>query len=159
VNGVGLMVMMLTLSPYEFAPYASCRRCGPCATYIAAVGLFPAPGRLPHERREQRTPAGKRPRGGTVRGRETRIGAGRWSVPATPPWACASVSLRFHISSANIVARPARPITSDERTWRSSTATMAFSNLNRPQRVPNAFVDRLQAIDIEARSALPQAMI
>ncbi len=58
----------------------------------------------------------------------------------------ASVSLRFHNSSANS-SPPSRPITSDERTWRARRHNGLQHLIAR--RVPKRIVDRLEAVDVE----------
>ena len=82
----------------------------------------------------------------TVRPRNTKVRRSIASSSAAA-LALASVSLRFHNSSANS-SPPSRPITSDERTWRKQRLDDGLEHLI-ARGVAEGIVDRLQAIDVE----------
>ena len=82
----------------------------------------------------------------TVRPRKTKVSRSI-ACSSDAALALASVSLRFHNSSANS-SPPSRPITSEERTWLEQRRDDGLQHLI-ARGMPEGVVDRLQAIDVE----------
>ena len=121
---------------------SSCRRCA-LRTYIAlsaSSSARPASACGPRIATPADAPAV------TVRPRNMKVSRSM-ACSSDAALACASVSLRFHNSSANS-SPPSRPITSEERTWRAELGHDRLQHLIAGG-VPEGVVDRLQAIDIE----------